>query len=326
MIPANTNTIAIARSGVVHHHPPKISSHMGLASHGITRNCVRGPTRNAVSGEAIFSIDCPKPNTRPCLSSGTTFCMIVCSAASAIGEKNIKEKNPIAINQIEETIGKSIQVDQRMILTKRSVLTGLVPSPYLDTSIPPAMNPVLVTASMIPHASTETIESPYASMSAMNTHARKLLNIAKNIIAKSPDIPAMMRIVHLRSRFLSHGSSLSRCSSLGNVSVRRWSMTRSVRTIPIPTAQSIPSRPMISPENTDTTVKTRPLTIPTCPFALSLDPSSTRIVTSVESAIMRILPTTTPIMMTPMSAQSHGLHISAQVDSGNVEIMINAIP
>lgn len=63
MSPARTNTSAMARSGVVPHHPLNISFPAGLASHGITRNCVSGHMKNAVSGEAIFSIDCPNPNT-----------------------------------------------------------------------------------------------------------------------------------------------------------------------------------------------------------------------------------------------------------------------
>jgi hypothetical protein len=43
----------------------------------------------------------------------------------------------------------------------------------------------------------------------------KLLNIAKNIMAKSPDIPAIIRMVPRISISLFLGSSLSRCSSRG---------------------------------------------------------------------------------------------------------------
>ena len=35
---------------------------------GIATNCVSGPIRNAVSGEADCSTDCANPNTRPCRS------------------------------------------------------------------------------------------------------------------------------------------------------------------------------------------------------------------------------------------------------------------
>ena len=188
MSPARTNMSAIARSGVVHHQPPNRLIPLSLASHGMTRNCVSGPTRKAVKGEAIFSNDCPNPNTRHCRSRGTTFCMTVCSADSIIGENAIKKKKPTPTNQIDDTIGKMMHTVQMMRFPRRIVLTGLTPSPYLETSIPQAMNPVLVIASTTHQSSTETIESQYASMSAMNTPPRKLLNIAKNIIPKSPDM------------------------------------------------------------------------------------------------------------------------------------------
>ncbi len=310
--------IAMARSGVVPHHPPNISCPPGLASQGMTRNCVRGPIMNAVSGEAIFSIDCPNPNTLPWRSNGTTFCMIVCSHASAIGERSMNAKNPNPTNHIDETVGNMIHVVHMMRFMRRRVLTGFLPSQYLLTSIPQAMNPVLVIARTIPQISTETSESPYASMSDMNTPPMKLLNIAKNIIAKSPDIPAIIRMVPRISTSLFLGSSLSRCSSRGNVSVRRCMITRSVTASTIPTAQVMPSCPMIIPENTDTTVKVSPFTAPTCPFARSRSHSGISIVTSVESAIMRILPAQTPSIDTRIKTQSHTFHISLQVDSGSV--------
>ena len=146
----------------------------------------------------------------------------------------------------------------------------------------------------------------------------KLLNIAKNIIAKSPDILAIIRIVQRISISLFFGSSLSRCSSRGNVRVRRWMITRRVMASTIPTAQVMPSCPMTIPENTDTTVKVSPFTAPTCPFALSRSHSGMSIVTRVESAIMRILPTNTPSIDTRMNTQSQGFHMSLQVDSGNM--------
>ncbi len=318
MIPARTNMIAIARSGVVPHHPPNISFPFGLASQGMTRNCVSGPIMKAVSGEAIFSILWPKPNTLHWRSSGTTFCMIVCSHASAIGERSMNAKNPSPTSHIDETVGNMIQVAHMMRFMRRRVFTGFLPSPYLLTSIPPAINPVLVMASTIHQISTETIESPYASIRDMNTPPMKLLNMAKNIMAKSPEIPAIIRIVPRISISLFLASSFSRCSSRGNVSVRRWRMTRSVTASTIPTAQVMPSCPMTIPENTDTTVNTSPFTAPTCPFARSRSHSGMSIVTSVESAIIRILPTKTPSIDMRMNIQSHGFHISLQVDSGNM--------
>lgn len=160
MNPARTKTSAIARSGVVPHHPENISVPTGLASHGMTRNCVSGPIIKAVSGEAIFSIDCPKPNTRPWRSSGTIFCMMVCSADSAIGPSIINPKKPIPTSQIEDTTGKSMQIVHIIRFTRSRVLTGFFPSPYFPTIIPQAMNPILVIARTVPQISTDTSESP----------------------------------------------------------------------------------------------------------------------------------------------------------------------
>lgn len=160
MNPATTNTSAIARSGVVPHQPANISLLSGLASQGMTRNCVRGHTKNAVIGEAIFSIDCPNPKTRHCRSIGTTFCITVCSADSIIGEKSMKKKNDIPTIQIDEIIGKRIHIIHIMRFPRRTVLTGFFPSPYLPTIIPQRMNPILVRARTVPQISTETSESP----------------------------------------------------------------------------------------------------------------------------------------------------------------------
>ena len=324
-MPAIVKMSAIARSGVVPHHPLKISFPIGLASHGITRNCVSGPMKKAVSGEAIFSIDCPNPNTRPWRSSGTTFCRIVCSADSAIGPSIMNPKKPIPTSQIDGTTGKNIQIAHMIALTRRRVLTGLFPRPYFPTTIPPAMNPTLVRARTVPQISTDTSESPYASMSDMNIPPRKLLNIAKNIIAKSPDIPAIIRIVPLRSIFLSSSCRSSRCDSGGNEREMRWSITRSVTTMLIPMAQFIPRRPMINHEKADTTENTSPFTAPICPFALSRPSSGMRMVTRVERAIIRILPTTTPSIVTRIKSQSQGFHISVQADVGKYASIPNAI-
>ena len=158
--PARTNTRAIARSGVVPHHPPNISFPTGLASHGITRNCVSGPTKNAVRGEAIFSIDCPNPKTLHWRSRGTTFCIIVCSEDSAMGLSIMNPKNPIPTSQIEDITGKSMQIVHIMALTRRRVLMGFLPSPYFPTIIPQTINPMLVIARTVPQISTDTRESP----------------------------------------------------------------------------------------------------------------------------------------------------------------------
>ena len=160
MIPAETNTTAMARSSVIPHQ-----SHTRLVTppdrtHGITRNSVSGPIKNAVRGEVIFSRDCPNPKTLHCRSRGTTFWRIVCSQASAIGLTTIQRKNHIPTNQIDDTRGKMIQILQPAIFTRRRDRTGLFPSPYLAMIDPPTMNHILVTARTIPQSSTETIERP----------------------------------------------------------------------------------------------------------------------------------------------------------------------
>lgn len=324
MIPAETKTTAIARSGLVPHQSQTIRSIPPPATHGITRNCVSGPTKNAVSGEAIFSIDCPNPKTLPCRSSGTTFWRIVCSQASAIGPKSMKKKNPIPTSQIEDTRGKNIQIDHVITLVKSSDFTGLFPSQYRLTSIPPIINPVLVSASIIPQTSTDTMESPYASINAINTPPRKLFHIAKNIIPKSQDIPAIIRTVPRISTFFSSGCRSSRCGSGGNVSIKRCAMSARVRRMTIPTTQIIPNLPMRIPENTDTTVKTNPLTAPTCPLALSLSHSGIRSVTIVERAIIRILPTNIPKRETRINIQNHKFPILLHIEVGTVRRIIPA--
>lgn len=140
--------------------------------------------------------------------------------------------------------------------------------------------------------------------------------MAKNIIAKSQEIESITRIVPLISTFFSSSCRSSRCVSGGKVRVRRWTITAIMETILMPTAQSMPSRPMMSPENTDTTVKVRPLTTPICPFALSRSHSGMSIVTMVERAIIRILPKNTPSIDMRINPQSQGLFISPHVDSG----------
>ena len=150
----------MARSPQVPHHSPTILVIPPSATHGITRNCVRGHTRNAVSGEAIFSSDCPNQKTLHWRSSGTTFCRMVCSQASAIGQIIIHIKNPIPTNHTEETSGKSIQIVQLTMLIRIRNFTGLLQSPYFATIPPPTIKPTLVIARTIPQSSTDTIERP----------------------------------------------------------------------------------------------------------------------------------------------------------------------
>ncbi len=154
--PAETNISAIARSGVVPHHPPNISVPLGLASHGMTRNCVSGPIMKAVSGEAIFSIDCPNPNTRPCRSRGTTFWSIVCSHASAAGPIIIQRNIPTPTSMMLGTAVNPIQILHAATFSIKSVLTGFFPSPIRAIRSPLSMNPVLVSARITHQVSTFT--------------------------------------------------------------------------------------------------------------------------------------------------------------------------
>ena len=153
----------------------------------------------------------------------------------------------------------------------------------------------------------------------------KLFIIAKNIIPKSHDIPAIILIVPRISIFLSSSWRSSISGSVGNLRKIRWVITMSVTARTIPTAHVIPSLPMMNPENTDTTVNTRPLTAPICPFALSRSPSLIMIVTRVERAIMRILPTKTPSIDMRMNTQSHIFHISCHIVAGKMRSIPNDI-
>src|SRR3546814_3469031 len=67
---------------------------------------------------------------------------------------------------------------------------------------PLTMNEHEATAQRIPQACTFISESPYASISAMNTPPRKLLKVAKKISANSPGTAATTRIVPFRSTSL----------------------------------------------------------------------------------------------------------------------------
>lgn len=249
--------------------------------------------------------------------------MIVCSHASAIGHTIIQTKNPILTKYIDATVGNMIHIVQLSTLIARRVKTGFRPSPYLATILPPTMNPILVTASTTHHISTDTSESPYASMSDINTPPIKLLIIAKNIIAMSPGIERMMRIVPRISTFLSSSCRSSRCVSGGNRSMRRCMMTAGMTTTPIPTAHIMPSCPMITQEKADTTVKTSHCIIPTFPLALSRSHSGTRSVMSVERAIIRILPAATQSITVRIKIQSHILVTSPQVLLGRSASMEN---
>ena len=95
-------------------------------------------------------------------------------------------KNPIASGRISERIGKTIVTVHMTTLASSNVRTGFVPRPRRATAIPPTMNPRLVNAIRMPHASTDIRVSPYGSISAMKTPPRKLLNVENRRSASSP--------------------------------------------------------------------------------------------------------------------------------------------
>lgn len=139
---------------------PMRLTHCPVVIKGIKINCARGPIINVVSGEAADSTLCAKPNTRPCLSKGTTFWRSVCSQASAKGKRSIQIKLPITRSTIDGCIVKNIQTVQVMTLIRSSVLRGLSPSQNRDIMIPPAIIATLRHHQMIPHVCTETSERP----------------------------------------------------------------------------------------------------------------------------------------------------------------------
>ena len=72
------------------------------------------------------------------------------------------------------------------------------------------------------------------------------------------------------------------------------------------TVAPIPSRPMDSPESTEVTMNAIPWTIPTSPLALARLSGSTRMVTVVARAMLRMFSTTAPMRVTAANPQNHG--------------------
>ena len=95
-------------------------------------------------------------------------------------------KKPIASGRISERMGKVIVTTHIAAFARSSVRTGLRPRPRRATRIPPAMNPRLVKAIRMPHASTDMRVRPYGSISDMNTPPRKLLKVENSRIASRP--------------------------------------------------------------------------------------------------------------------------------------------
>ena len=87
-------------------------------------------------------------------------------------------------------------------------------------------------------------------------------------------------------------------------------MTSSVSPIAPTSIQRTPRNPIASPLRIEATRKATPLAVPTRPLARSRPASGTRMVTSVESAIARTLPTIAPTSVSTMK--------SPQGDAGRV--------
>ena len=133
-------------------------------------------------------------------------------------------KNPSASGRISERIGKRIVTIHITTFASNSVRTGFAPRPRRATTIPPTMNPRLVNAIRMPHASTDISVSPYGSISDMNTPPRKLLNVENSSSANSPGTSPTARIAPAMS--ITRGaSSLGLGASSGMWIVRRWAVT-----------------------------------------------------------------------------------------------------
>lgn len=158
--PAQINIRAIHRASPMPNQWPIRLTHSPVVIKGIKINCAIGPIIKVVSGEAADSTLWAKPNTRPCLSKGTTFCSRVCSQASANGNRSIQIKFPITSRIIEGCMVKNIHTVQVMTLICRSVLRGLFHSQKREIISPPAIIAILRHHQIIPHVCTETRESP----------------------------------------------------------------------------------------------------------------------------------------------------------------------
>ena len=108
---------------------------------------------------------------------------------------------PIAIKTIDAWIVKKIHTVQVMILIVNNVLSGLFQRPYLVINNPHAINARLRTHHNTHHVCTETSISPYASINAIKTPHKKLLNVVKKISANNQGTHCTVRNVVFRSSF-----------------------------------------------------------------------------------------------------------------------------
>ena len=108
---------AMPRPSPVPNQPPISSTPAPVVMKGMNTNWVSGPIRNAVMGEAAFSTLCAKPITRPWRSSGTTFCTMVCSVASANGTDSVHTSMLAAMSRMDGCSGKISVAAHMMMFT-----------------------------------------------------------------------------------------------------------------------------------------------------------------------------------------------------------------
>ena len=123
---------------------------------------------------------------------------------------------PIASNTIDAWIVKKIHTVHVMILIINNVLSGFFQSPYMVINNPHTINARLSTHHNTHQVCTETRISPYASINAIKTPHKKLLNVVKKIRANNHGIHCTVRKVVLRSSFL-ETDSLCTTSTSGTV-------------------------------------------------------------------------------------------------------------
>jgi hypothetical protein len=88
---------------------------------------------------------------------------------------------------------------------------------------------------------------------------------------------------------------VSRCANAKAVSTRATTMVH-----------PMPSSPTDSPESREVMMNISPCTMPTSPLALALRSGSMRMVTVVDSAMLRMFSTTAPTRMISVKIQNQG--------------------
>ncbi len=114
--------------------------------------------------------------------------MTVLSAASTNGAQISQINIPTAIKTIDACIVKKIHTVHVIILIINNVLSGFFHRPYFEINNPHTINARLNTHHKTHRVCTETNINQYASINAIKTPHRKLLNVVKKIRAKSHGI------------------------------------------------------------------------------------------------------------------------------------------